>query len=66
MKKQYKQITSDERDLIADHYSNGFSLNEIANMLNRHKSTISRELTRNTPKYSHIYLSSHAHEKAKK
>jgi IS30 family transposase len=66
MKKQYKQITSDERDLIAAHYANGFSLNEIANMLNRHKSTISRELTRNTPKYSKIYLSSHAHNKAKK
>lgn len=66
MKKQYKQITSDERDLIAAHHANGFSLSEIAKMLDRHKSTISRELTRNTPQYSKIYLSSHAHKKAKK
>jgi len=66
MKKQYKQITSDERDLIATHHANGFSLSEIAKMLDRHKSTISRELTRNRPEYSKIYLSSQAHKKAKK
>jgi IS30 family transposase len=66
MKKQYKQLTIDERDLIAAHHANGFSLSEIAKMLNRHKSTISRELTRNKPEYSNIYLSNHAHTKAKK
>ncbi len=66
MKKQYKQITSDERDLIAVHYANGFSISEIAKMINRNKSTISRELTRNRSKYSKIYLSNQAHKKAKK
>jgi len=66
MKKQYKQLTSDERDLIAIHHANGFSLSEIARMLNRDKSTISRELTRNRSKSSKIYLSSQAHKRAKK
>lgn len=66
MKKQYKQLTSDERDLIAVHHANGFSISDIAKMLNRNKSTISRELTRNRPKYSKVYLSSQAHKKAKR
>ena len=66
MKKQYKQLTSNERDLIAIHRANGFSVSEIAKMLNRNKSTISRELTRNRSKSSKIYLSSQAHKKAKK
>ncbi len=66
MKKQYKQLTSDERDLIATHHANGFSISDIAKMLNRNKSTISRELTRNRSKSSKIYLSGQAHKKAKK
>ena len=66
MKNQYKQITSDERDLISAHHANGFSISDIAKMLNRNKSTISRELTRNRSKFSKIYLSSLAHKKSKK
>lgn len=66
MKKQYKQLTSDERDLIAVHHANGFSLSEIAKMIGRNKSTISRELTRNSASSSKIYLSSQAHKRAKK
>jgi IS30 family transposase len=66
MKKQYKQLMSDERDLIAVHYANGFSISDIARMLNRNKSTISRELTRNSAKSSNIYLSNQAHIRAKK
>ncbi len=65
MKKQYKQLMIDERDLIAVHHANGFSISEIAGMLNRNKSTISRELTRNGSKSSKIYLSSQAHKRAK-
>ena len=65
MKKQYKQLTSYERDLIATHHANGFSISEIARMLSRNKSTISRELTRNTAKTSKVYLSSQAHKRAK-
>ncbi len=66
MKKQYKQLTSDERDLIAVHRANGFTISDIAKMLNRNKSTISRELRRNSPKSSKIYLANYAHKKAKK
>ncbi len=65
MKKQYKQITIDERDLIAVHYANGFSISEIAKMLNRNKSTISRELTRNRSRTTKTYLSNQAHKRAK-
>jgi len=66
MKKQYKQLTNDERDLIAVHHANGFNISEIANMINRNKSTISRELTRNSSKSSKVYLSSQAHKRAQK
>lgn len=65
MKKQYKQLMIDERDLIAVHHANGFSLSEIARMINRNKSTIHRELTRNRSKSSKIYLSNQAHKRAK-
>lgn len=64
MKKQYKQLTSDERDLIAVHYANGFSISDIAKMLNRNKSTISRELTRNSSKTTKTYLSNQAQKRA--
>ena len=57
---------SDERDLLAVHHANGFSIGEIAKMLNRNKSTISRELTRNSSKSTKIYLSNQAHKRAKK
>ena len=66
MKKQYKQLTSDERDLIAIHYANGFNISDIAKMLNRNKSTISRELTRNSSKSSKVYLSQQAQKRAQK
>lgn len=66
MKKQYKQITSDERDLIAIHHANGFTISDIAKMLNRNKSTISRELSRNSAKQSKTYLPHQAHKRAKK
>ena len=56
---------SDERDLIAVHHANGFSISEIAKMLNRNKSTISRELTRNCSKTTKTYLSNQAHKRAK-
>jgi len=66
MKKQYKQITIDERDLIAIHRANGFSMNDIAKMLGRNKSTISRELTRNSAKQSKTYLPHQAQKRAQK
>ena len=66
MKKQYKQLTSDERDLIAIHHANGFSFSDIAKMLGRNKSTISRELTRNRSKSTKVYLSGQVHKRAQK
>ncbi|MFC1510700.1 helix-turn-helix domain-containing protein [Candidatus Omnitrophota bacterium] len=65
MKKQYQQLTIDERDLIAVHHANGFNISEIAKMLNRNKSTISRELTRNSSKCTKFYLPNKAHKRAR-
>ena len=66
MKKQYKQLMSDERDLIAVHYANGHSISDIAKLIGRNKSTISRELTRNSSTSTKTYLSNQAHKRAKK
>ena len=66
MKKQYKQLMSDERDLIAVHYANGHNLSDIAKLIRRNKSTISRELTRNSSNSTKTYLSNQAHKRAKK
>lgn len=43
----YKQITQDERYLIQHHLRQGLSATAIARILNRHRSTISREVERN-------------------
>jgi IS30 family transposase len=47
MKKTYKQLTADERDKIALFMARGFNLNNIARILGRNRSTISREIRRN-------------------
>jgi transposase, IS30 family len=44
---EYSQLTERERYLIVHHKSSGCSLRQIAKMLNRSASTISRELRRN-------------------
>ncbi|MDP2004149.1 MAG: IS30 family transposase, partial [Rubrivivax sp.] len=44
---EYHQLTAQERYLILHHKSNGHSLRQIGEMLNRSASTISRELKRN-------------------
>jgi transposase, IS30 family len=44
---EYHQVTARERYLIVHHKSSGHSLRQIATMLNRAPSTISRELRRN-------------------
>jgi transposase, IS30 family len=44
---EYYQITASERYLIVHHKSSGCSMRQIAKMLNRSASTISRELRRN-------------------
>ena len=45
--KKYNQLTADERDKIAIFMARGFNLNDIAKMLGRNRSTISREIRRN-------------------
>jgi len=47
MKKIYNQLTADERDKIAIFMASGLNLNNIARMLGRNRSTISREIRRN-------------------
>jgi IS30 family transposase len=47
MKKTYKQLNADDRDKIAIFMARGVNLNNIARMLGRNRSTISREIRRN-------------------
>lgn len=44
----YHQITSGERDMLAALRKQGFNQSQIATALGRHRSTISRELSRNS------------------
>lgn len=50
MTKKYKQFDLAQRYKIEAYLSSGYSQSEIAIFLGVHKSTISRELTRNVPK----------------
>ena len=48
-KRKYRHLDPGERDRIAAHLADGLSLGEIARVLGRDKSTISREIRRNRP-----------------
>lgn len=64
MLKLYKQLSQEEREHIAHLLSEGNSLGDIAKALARNKSTISRELTRNSaPEYKR-YTPCRAHGRA--
>ena len=65
MHKPYKQITQDERDLIAHLHAKGLARSEIARQIGRDKSTISRELRRNGSGIYDVYLAHMAHTRAK-
>jgi len=43
----YQHLSTEERACIAIYYKQGMTISQIARLLNRHKSTISRELRRN-------------------
>ncbi|WPL36744.1 helix-turn-helix domain-containing protein [Malacoplasma iowae] len=61
--KTYKHLTKEERCLIYFLWNKEkYSMNKIAKILNKNKSTISRELKRNTSSTG-IYYSSSAHKK---
>ena len=47
MQNLYKNLSGEERDKIAVLRAQGYSLNHIAKVIGRHKSTLSRELNRN-------------------
>ena len=64
-KNNYKHLSSEERDKIAVLRAQGYSLNKIAKMINRNKSTISRELRRNSSPTYDVYLPHKANQRAK-
>jgi len=61
---KYNHLTLAERDIITTMLSEQKSLGEIAKSLNRSKSTISRELNRNSSPEYRLYLSHRAHARA--
>ena len=66
MKKQYVQLSSEERDLIAVLHAQGQSVREIGDRLDRNPGTISRELQRNKSPVYNVYLAHKAQQRAKK
>lgn len=64
MPKPYKQLTQSEREHIASLLSEGYSLGDIAKTLGRNKSTISRELARNSAPERQRYTPCRAHARA--
>ena len=65
MHKPYKQITENERDIIAHLHAKGLAHSEIARRIGRDKSTISRELRRNGSGIYDVYLAHNANARAK-
>jgi IS30 family transposase len=63
MQVKYRQITSEERYMISALRRQGCSQSEIARQLNRHRSTISREVRRNSSRGDGRYRPSKAVEK---
>jgi IS30 family transposase len=64
MPKPYKQLSQSEREQIAGLLSEGCSLGDIAKTLGRNKSTISREITRNSAPEHQRYTPCRAHARA--
>jgi IS30 family transposase len=64
--KHYKQLTLSQRYQISALLETGISITEIAKIIGVHKSTVSRELKRNTPirgRTAGSYIAEHAHHK---
>ena len=59
----YHQITSEERYILATLRRQGFNQSEIARELGRHRSTICRELKRNSARWDGHYRPSKAIER---
>ena len=63
MQMSYRQLTSEERYILSALRKQGLNQAEIARHLGRHRSTICRELERNSSRYDHHYRPSRAVEK---
>jgi len=62
---RYKQLTSEEREEIAIGLELGYTFSRIAETLGRHKSTISREISRNLPTIRNVrYRANRAQKRA--
>lgn len=61
---RYRQITSDERYILARLRLQGVKIRQIANILGRHRSTIYRELKRNCSPHDGFYRALEAKHKA--
>ena len=59
MPKAYKHLSAEERDILAVLKSEGHSIRQIAKVLNRSPSTVSRELKRNAPPVYKDYCLAH-------
>jgi IS30 family transposase len=65
MPKTYKHLSAQERDILAVLKSKGHSIRQIAKVLKRSPSTVSRELKRNAPAvYKGYYLAHRAQQRA--
>lgn len=65
MKNTYKQLSCEERDKIAVLRAKGLPLAAIARIIGRNKSTVSRELQRNSAPVYDVYLPHKADRRAK-
>src|SRR4030042_6502870 len=65
MKNTYKQLSSEERDKIAVLRAQGTSFKAIAEAIGRDKSTVYRELQRNSALVYDVYLPHKAEARAK-
>ncbi|MBC7425084.1 MAG: helix-turn-helix domain-containing protein, partial [Bacteroidia bacterium] len=66
MKERYYQLTQAQRYMIETLIKSGKNQTQVANLLNVHRSTISRELRRNTPQRgagAKVYVADSAHYK---
>ena len=66
MGKEYRQLGLEERDRIGEMKALGHTMGEIAEVIGRSKSTISRELKRNATAAYRVYLPHRAQERAVK
>jgi len=62
---KYHQLTQEERYRITAHRMAGCSQAEVARLLGRHRSTVSRELMRNATTHDGAYRAEKAHEYAR-